>query len=156
MSARPLACPGDVAFIEDKLQLFIAAGAKFALVVLVSDNYGEAKLAGDRLGLPTHCLRWEKLQDKSKWNGGYFENVLTKLNMKLGGTNYSLISRLRPSDPQPAEEEVFQRPPASLSWLFDEPCMLMGIDVSHPEPGDTKTPSFAAVVSSLQLSPAFN
>lgn len=42
----------------------------------------------------------------------------------------------------------FQDPPASLSWLFDKTCMLVGIDVSHADPGSDR-PSLAAVVGSM-------
>jgi hypothetical protein len=27
------------------------------------------------------------------------------------------------------DEDIFQYPPNSISWLFDEPCMVVGIDV---------------------------
>jgi eukaryotic translation initiation factor 2C len=68
--------------------------------------------------------------------------LLLKMNVKMGGTNHVLRSRA------PATGVVFQSPPNSLSWIFDKPCMLVGIDVSHPEKGSTQ-PSLAAVVGTI-------
>ena len=68
-------------------------------------------------------------------------NILIKMNTKLGGTNHTLVPRA----PGKAGTGVFQDPPNSLSWLFDKPCMLVGLDVSHAEPGSDRD-SMAAVV----------
>ena len=68
---------------------------------------------------------------------------MMKLNTKLGGTNHTLISRGNSELPDNGEK-LFQNPPVSLSWLFDKPCMLVGIDVSHAEPGSDRE-SMAAV-----------
>ena len=64
------------------------------------------------------------------------------------------------------EPKVFQNPPNSISWLFNEPCMLLGIDINHPgtinifiinstltlttslEPGSSQ-PSVASLVGSM-------
>ncbi len=49
--------------------------------------------------------------------------------------------------------ETFQSPPKSISWIFDEPCMVMGVDVNHPESANPNSvfsgPSVAAVVASM-------
>lgn len=45
----------------------------------------------------------------------------------------------------------WQSPPASISWLFDNPCMLVGMDVSHPPVGN-KSESIAAIVASMDPS----
>ena len=76
---------------------------------------------------------------------GFHLNLLIKMNTKLGGTNHTLISRA----PAKSTPGIFQDPPNSLSWLFDKPCMLVGIDVSHPEPGSERE-SMAAVVCILR------
>lgn len=74
-------------------------------------------------------------------------NVMLKVNTKMGGTNHTLASRLHPGDLSSAPR-TFQDPPASLSWVFDKPCMLVGIDTSHAEPGSNKQ-TVAAVVGSI-------
>jgi hypothetical protein len=68
---------------------------------------------------------------------------MLKINTKLGGACHTLVSRL-PSAPK----TTFQDPPVSLSWVFDKSCMLVGIDVSHAEPGSDRQ-SMAAVVGSM-------
>jgi len=70
-----------------------------------------------------------------------------KINTKLGGVNHTLASRLptdlgkrgrengtdeHHNDSKSEEPKVFQEPPNSISWLFNEPCMLLGIDINHP------------------------
>jgi eukaryotic translation initiation factor 2C len=98
------------------------------------------------MALPTQCIKWDKVAKPPR---GIHYNVLLKMNFKLGGTSHVLASRL-PSGAQGAagNGSVFQSPPASLSWIFDRPCMLVGIDVSHPEPGMQRE-SMAAVVGSV-------
>lgn len=71
-----------------------------------------------------------------------------QINAKLGGTNHSLTSRLPTGGP--SQPRVFQDPPCSISWLFDKPTMLMGMDVSHAEKG-SESKSVAAVVGSMVL-----
>lgn len=66
-------------------------------------------------------------------------------NNNILGTNHTLKSRLPPNT---KSNPTFQNPPASISWIFDKPCMVIGIDVSHPEQG-TERPSMAAVVGSM-------
>jgi len=89
-------------------------------------------------------LKWKNIERPPR---GYHYNVMLKVNTKMGGTNHTLISRL-PGRPGPPPQGMFQEPPASLSWLFDKPCMLVGIDVSHAEPGSDRE-SMAAVVASM-------
>jgi eukaryotic translation initiation factor 2C len=110
--------------------------------MLVIEGYGDVKLAGDRLGLMTQCLKWKNVERPPN---GYHASVMLKINTKLGGTNHTLVSRIPRAGAAPPA--TFQDPPASLSWVFDKRCMLVGIDVSHPDPGSDKE-SLAAVVGS--------
>jgi len=111
---------------------------------MCQDNiYGPIKLQGDSIGLVTQCIKWKNIERPPR---GFEQQISLKLNSKLGGTNHTLIGRLSAS--AAASYSSWQEPPASLSWLFDKPCMLMGLDVSHPEPG-SENPSVAAVVASL-------
>lgn len=90
-------------------------------------------------GLPTQCVRWKNVDRSPR---GFHLNLLIKINTKLGGTNHTLVPRA----PTKAGATVYQDPPNSLCWLFDKPTMLVGIDVSHAEPGSDRE-SMAAVVS---------
>lgn len=128
--------------LHEQLTKMKDQGARIVLVVLVSPCYATVKLVADGMGLVTQCAKWDKVKKPPR---GYHLNVVLKINTKLGGTCHTLASRLPGAAPSPS---IFADPPASLSWLFDKPCMLVGIDVSHPEPGSTK-PSMAAVVGSM-------
>ena len=142
--ARPLPCSDHEREIMDCLLLMHTNGAMFALVILISDSYSTVKFVSDTLGFPTQCIRWKNVLQTPR---GFCGNVMLKVNTKLGGTNHTLISRLPPNARPP--QGGFQDPPASISWLFDEPCMLMGVDVTHPDPGHDG-PSMAAVVSAKE------
>jgi hypothetical protein len=131
-----------VAELTAKFQLMMTHGARLVLVILCGDFYCNVKYAADPIGLTTQCLKWKNIDRPPK---GYVMNVLLKINTKMGGTNHTLSSRL--AGP-PTGTQVYQDPPASLSWVFDKPCMLVGIDVSHAEPGSDRR-SVAAVVGSL-------
>ena len=61
-------------------------------------------------------------------------NISLKVNLKLGGTNQGL----HPSD---------------LGFLSRGDTMVVGIDVTHPQPGSVKgTPSIAGIVASVDAS----
>jgi len=120
-----------------------SGGARIVMVLMVTDSYGFIKLVSDKMGLPTQCVKWKNVDRPPR---GFHLNLLIKLNTKLGGTNHTLIPRA----PVKPGSGLFQDPPASLSWLFDKPCMLVGIDVSHAEPGSDRE-SMAAVVSAYLM-----
>lgn len=92
----------------------------------------------------TQCLKWKNIERPPR---GFHSNVMMKINLKMGGTCHTLISR-GPGVLSAQQQPIFQQPPASLMWIFDRPCMLVGIDVSHPDPGSDR-PSIAAVVGSV-------
>lgn len=131
--------------VASKLTLMKRHGARIVVVMLVTDAYNLVKLEADRMGLPTQCLRWKNVDRPPR---GYHANVLLKINTKLGGTNHTLVSRLPRNAPPVSSVPLFQDPPASLCWVMDKPCMLVGIDVSHAEPGSDRE-STAAVVGSM-------
>lgn len=121
-------------------------GARIIVVFLNhSSEYATVKLASDKVGIITQCILWSKVGDHSP--KGYASNISLKINAKLGGLNHVLDSRFRSE----SGESQFQDPPNSLMWAFNKPCMLVGVDVSHPEPGSTKE-SIAAVVGSMNRS----
>ena len=138
-----LSCSRNMDKISEKLTMM--ANARFVVVVLVDEVYGEVKLIADKMGLTTQCCKMKKLQRLPK---GYAQNIMLKINTKLGGTNHTLISRLASGRLPVGAPSVYQDPPASISWVFDKPFMLIGIDVSHGECGSS-TESVAAVVASM-------
>jgi Piwi domain len=137
---RPRACSGRNDRIAAALE--VMKSARLVVVVMMDDDcYGDIKLVADKMGLPSQCCKFKKVE---KMPRGYGQNLMLKINTKLGGTNHTLVSRL----PKPHTAPVFQQPPASLSWVFDDPCMLVGIDVSHGETSSSME-SVAAVVASM-------
>jgi eukaryotic translation initiation factor 2C len=151
---RLCSAPSYVADRPDQLEAAFAnfknhQGARIVICLLHYDAYPLVKLAADGQCMPTQCVKWSNLVRPPK---SYYTSLLVKMNYKMGGVNHTLASRLPRGGPAPmdtGEEPPFQSPPKSISWLFDEPCMVMGIDVSHPEKGDTKSRSIAACVASM-------
>ena len=136
----PLACGGDPDYISANLMKMKAA--RIVIVVMMDDNcYGTVKKIADAMGLMTQCCKFKKI---FKLPRGYAQNIMLKINTKLGGSNHTLTSRLA----KPPAGAVFQDPPASIAWIFDKPCMLVGIDVSHGETSSSQE-SVAAVVASM-------
>lgn len=125
---RPEYCEGNDRALQQVMQHFKASGARIVVVILHVDEYGAVKLAADRLQLPTQCVKFQKLSQPPK---NYHSSLLVKMNYKLGGINHTLASRAQNSRGMPVkgfedeDEAVFQSPPKSISWLFDEPCMVM-------------------------------
>lgn len=130
--------------LENVFSMLKSKNMRIAVVLMQFEAYGSIKLASDRIGFPSQCIRWKNVDRPPK---GFHLNIMIKMNTKLGGTNHTLVSRL-PSSNNNKSNSLFQDPPASLSWLFDNPCMLVGIDVSHAEPGSDRE-SMAAVVASM-------
>lgn len=117
-------------------------GVRIVIVLMQNDCYGAVKSVSDLKCISTQCIKWKNIMNIPR---GFQMNVMIKINVKLGGINHTLISRL-PRGPQTTI--TFQSPPASLSWIFDQHCMLVGVDVSHAEAGSDKC-SMAAVVGSM-------
>ena len=126
-----------------KLNLVKMKSARIVVVILIDDCYGDVKLIADGMGLLTQCCKFRKIERLPR---GYSQNLMLKINTKLGGTNHTLMSRL--AKPPTGTSSVYQDPPASIAWIFDKPFMLVGIDVSH---GQTQSDqqSVAAVVASM-------
>uniref|UniRef100_A0A0D9W242 Piwi domain-containing protein n=1 Tax=Leersia perrieri TaxID=77586 RepID=A0A0D9W242_9ORYZ len=79
-------------------------------------------------GIVTQCLAPQKVNDQ------YLLNVLLKINAKLGGIN-SLLQIEASS---------------AIPLVSNKPTIILGMDVSHGQPGQSDRPSIAAVVSSHQ------
>jgi len=90
---------------------------------------GEVKRAGDnQIGMRTQCVVAGTLK---KTDPSTLTNLCLKINVKLGGTNSTTISR--------------------SPILTRRPVIVMGADVTHPAPGETKKPSIAALVASMDV-----
>lgn len=140
---RPLPCSSTHASIEENLRKMKSHGVHFVLCVLCDNSYDLLKYVADMNAVVTQCVKWEKVRREPK--KGYCSNLLLKIHTKIGGTNHTLCPV---PGTAPPTTKVYQDPPASLCWVFDKPCMVVGIDVSHAEPG-TDRPSVAAVVGSM-------
>lgn len=64
------------------------------------------------------------------------ENILLKINGKLGGVNCKLSTE-----------------DACKKYLLGQPTLVLGIDVTHPSPGDSKAPSIGAAVGNIDIFP---
>ena len=120
-------------------------GARIMVVLLHFDAYADVKYAADKLCLPSQCVRWKNVQTPPR---NYAASLLVKMNYKMGGVNHTLTSRLPNNhDHSMEKEDCFQSPPKSISWLFDEPCMVIGLDINHPERGGPTSANAKTIIS---------
>jgi len=110
------------------------ARPRFVLCVLPYQDvaiYNSIKSVADtKAGIHTVCVVAQKFM-KEQRQEQYFGNISLKFNLKAGGINQVLE-------------------PAKLGIISEGRTMLMGIDVTHPQPGAKETaPSVAGVVASV-------
>lgn len=149
----PLKCPPTKEGLQSSFGKMIHRNARIAVVIMCTTDscYGAIKLAADSLGLITQCIKDRTIQRDPK---GLCRQLALKLNVKMGGANHVLATRATSTVRKPAATAipgsrwVGEDPPSSISWLFQVPTMLMGMDVSHPERGSEQE-SIAAVVASI-------
>ncbi|KAI9064296.1 Piwi-domain-containing protein [Trametes sanguinea] len=80
-----------------------------------------------KMNVATQCVRggkWQKASDQ------YCNNVILKINSRLGGVNSVLESQ-------------------AASFLQQQPSMIVGADVGHPGPGSASRPSVTGLVASV-------
>ncbi|CDO70771.1 hypothetical protein BN946_scf184798.g86 [Trametes cinnabarina] len=102
------------------------------IIVILPNNAADlrrrVKHWGDiKMKVPTQCVRggkWQRASDQ------YCNNVLLKINARLGGTNSVLESD-------------------AAKFLQNQPCMIVGADVGHPGPGSANRPSVTGLVASV-------
>ncbi|KIY66101.1 Piwi-domain-containing protein [Cylindrobasidium torrendii FP15055 ss-10] len=144
MNERGIRCSDPMVFIGQNAQGNISRTleecgrrAQSALIVAIlpdnaPDLYVSVKRFGDVVqGVPTQCVRWSrKLSNNynARSANQYHNNLVLKINAKLGGVNFA------PMD-------------ASMEFFRQVPAMIIGADVSHPGPG-SMFPSIASVVGS--------
>uniref|UniRef100_A0A7N0RIH9 Argonaute 4 n=1 Tax=Kalanchoe fedtschenkoi TaxID=63787 RepID=A0A7N0RIH9_KALFE len=80
-----------------------------------------------KLGIVTQCISPTKITDQ------YLNNVLLKINAKLGGISSLLAVEYS----------------SSIPFIGGTPTMIIGMDVSHGSPRRPDAPSIAAIVGSL-------
>ena len=103
---------------------------KIALIILPRDGntaiYNKIKVLGDiEKSLHTVCVIGTKPKFLSE-SPQYYGNVALKFNLKLGGANHTVESKINGDE-----------------------TMVLGIDVTHPSPGSEGAPSIAAMVASM-------
>ncbi|EOA29189.1 hypothetical protein CARUB_v10025461mg [Capsella rubella] len=110
-----------------------AAGIQLLIVILpdVTGSYGKIKrICETELGIVSQCCQPRQVV---KLNNQYMENVALKINVKTGGRNTVLNDAIR----------------RNIPLITDRPTIIMGADVTHPQPGEDSSPSIAAVVASM-------
>ncbi|TKY67133.1 argonaute 5 [Spatholobus suberectus] len=103
------------------------------LIILpdVKGSYGKIKrVCETELGIVSQCCQPRQV---AKMNKQYLENVALKINVKVGGSNTVL------------NDAIMGRIPN----VSDKPTLILGADVTHPQPGEDSSPSIAAVVASM-------
>ncbi|KAG6874292.1 hypothetical protein C0995_001517 [Termitomyces sp. Mi166 len=112
------------------------ANATMILAILpesAPEPYREIKRFGDiTRGVMTQCVKWSrKLASdvQQRRANQYYNNLILKINVKLGGINYMPLN-------------------GAMKYLNSLPTMVIGADVSHPAPGSL-LPSISALVASM-------
>lgn len=104
------------------------------LIIILPDvtgSYGPIKrICETELGIVSQCCQPKQAAKLSKQ---YLENLSLKINVKVGGRNTVL-------------NDAIQR---KIPLVSDRPTIIIGADVTHPQPGEDSSPSIAAVVASM-------
>ncbi|RWS21201.1 protein argonaute-2-like protein, partial [Leptotrombidium deliense] len=86
--------------------------------------YGTKKLADLDFGIATQCCN--KKQGDKMLQVSYVSNLMLKINAKMNGVNWIL----------------------DVNWNKNKKIMFVGVDVTHPSPGNNESVSIASVVGS--------
>jgi len=138
---------GQVADVERAMTAICkdieSKGKQCALMIVVvpqksTQFYSEIKRVGDVvLGVVTQVALMKSAMDVAQKNKMQTaQNLALKMNMKMGGINSKVLT----------DQTIY-------NVVVDQPTMFMGIDVTHPSPLDKRSPSVAAVVSNVDLTP---
>lgn len=134
-------------------QVFV--GLQLVVIILPGKTpvYAEVKRVGDTvLGMATQCVQSKNVIKPTPQT---LSNLCLKINVKLGGVNNILVPGLRLvllfKKAHFSNLTFFQ---LNRPKVFNEPVIFFGADVTHPPAGDTKKPSIAAVVASMDGHPS--
>ncbi|XP_020214043.1 protein argonaute 5 [Cajanus cajan] len=105
------------------------------LIIILPDvkgSYGKIKrICETELGIVSQCCQPRQIVKSS--NKQYLENVALKINVKVGGSNTVLNDAIAKQIPH----------------VSDKATLILGADVTHPQPGEDSSPSIAAVVGCM-------
>ncbi|EFP06481.1 hypothetical protein CRE_08398 [Caenorhabditis remanei] len=123
--------------VESILTYLKSKYKKIQLVIVVLPGktpvYAEVKRVGDTImGVPTQCVQAKNVMRSTPQT---ISNICLKMNVKLGGVNCILHPSLRPP-------------------IFMEPVIFLGCDITHPPTSDTRNPSVASIVGSMDAHPS--
>jgi eukaryotic translation initiation factor 2C len=150
------AWPDPVEFVRSKEQVQKALegmrkqseanGNAVRLVIVVmqsksADIYSEVKRWGDiEMGLMTQCVLQKNARNVAEKppgrNAATAVNLAMKVNIKMGGINNALQA-----------DQVW----AKLTGEHSPATLFLGVDVTHPGIGDTRSPSIGCVVGNVDL-----
>lgn len=98
------------------------ANILFCVIPDFGTTYARIKQAAEiRCGVLTQCIKAGTVYRKGR-DGSTISNILLKVNAKLNGTNHKLERNSIPAA-HPLED-----------------CMIIGADVTHPSPDQTRIP----------------
>lgn len=90
----------------------------FCIIPDSGDSYAQVKQAAElRCGVLTQCIKASTVYKKGN-DASTVSNILLKVNAKLNGTNHTLLN----------------------SPVLDNKCMVIGADVTHPSPDQSRIP----------------
>jgi hypothetical protein len=118
---KPIMVEGTQRHLMELCEDFKQKGVKIMVCLLNHDVYPDVKYAADKVCLPSQCAKWKNVTGPPR---NYQTSLLVKMNYKMGGVNHTLTSRL-PTSQIASQPETYQSPPKSISWLMDDPCMII-------------------------------
>ncbi|KAK9690039.1 hypothetical protein RND81_09G100200 [Saponaria officinalis] len=115
--------------------IHIESGQQLQLLIILLPHaaayYGKIKqICETELGIVSQCCKSEKVLHPG---AAYLEHVALKINVKVGGRNVVLLDAAN----------------RHIPLVTDDPTIIFGADVTHPQSGEAFSPSIAAVVASM-------
>ncbi|XP_027345224.1 protein argonaute 5 isoform X2 [Abrus precatorius] len=133
--AQPTQIENVLVNIHKQCRAKLATKERLQLLIIIlpdsTGSYGEIKrICETELGIVSQCCRPRQVE---RLNKQYLENLALKINVKVGGRNTVLTDAIA----------------LRIPHVSDNPTLILGADVTHPQPGEDSSPSIAAVVASM-------